>query len=186
MLVSMPMPMPPNGTDDGMEMMSMEMVMTFSDWDAYQLKLLFRSWDIEEKWQFALSWFAVVFAVIFYHWMKCIYRKLSNLLQTTHTTEVPLLNSSHTVSYPRQIVLIEDALTVTYFQLTIIRAFWNALIYGMALMLMLVAMTYNSSLFVALLIGYFIGDAIFQELPNDICNRQHGNNIDHKNIESCH
>ena len=162
----------------------MEMVMTFSDWDSYQLKLLFRSWDIQEKWQFAFSWFAVVLAVIFYHWMKSVYRKLTVLLESTNTAEVSLLNNARTVSYSRQITLIDDVLTVTFFQLTFIRAFWNSLLYGMSLMLMLVAMTYNSSLFVALMIGYFLGDLLFQELPNNSQNR-HANG-DHKDAAECH
>ena len=46
------------------------MVMTFGDWSDYRLKLLFDSWNIEEKWQFLLSWMFVVMAVIFYHFLK--------------------------------------------------------------------------------------------------------------------
>ena len=160
-----------------MEMMVMEMVMTFSDFDAYQLKLLFRSWDIQTKTQFALSWFAVMFAVIFFHFMKYCYRKLSAMLEesdvpTNQTT--PLLTAK------------KDSDTKSkydYRHLLVARAALNALIYGWALMLMLVSMTYNSSLFCALVIGYFFGDLIFQELP------QRGARTDiylTNDCESCH
>ena len=36
--------------------MGMEMVMTFGKWSDYQLKIVFNGWDVQEKWQFALSW----------------------------------------------------------------------------------------------------------------------------------
>jgi hypothetical protein len=47
------------------------------------------------------------------------------------------------------------------FILRIIHAFMSAVIYGLALLLMLVAMTYNVGLFLALLVGYFLGDLLF-------------------------
>jgi len=31
-----------------------EMTMTFASWSAYKLKILFDSWDVETKWEFAL------------------------------------------------------------------------------------------------------------------------------------
>lgn len=46
-------------------------------------------------------------------------------------------------------------------QLKVIHALLSSLNYGLALMLMLVAMTYNPSLFVALMVGYFLGDFLF-------------------------
>lgn len=43
----------------------------------------------------------------------------------------------------------------------LLHAFISAIQYGLSLMLMLVAMTYNPSLFVALITGYFVGDFLF-------------------------
>lgn len=37
--------------DDGS---SMSMTMTFSSWSAYKLKILFDSWNVDTKWEFAL------------------------------------------------------------------------------------------------------------------------------------
>ena len=43
----------------------------------------------------------------------------------------------------------------------LLHAFLSAVGYGLALLLMLVAMTYNVGLCIALVVGYFIGDLIF-------------------------
>ena len=48
-----------------------------------------------------------------------------------------------------------------YFWFRILHAILSGLNYGIALMLMLIAMTYNPSLFLALIIGYCTGDFIF-------------------------
>ena len=41
--------------------------MTFGSWKDYQLQLLWESWDIQEQWQYALSWIVVFLAVVLYH-----------------------------------------------------------------------------------------------------------------------
>ena len=56
------------GDDD--DSMSSSMSMTFSTWSTYQIQILFSSWDISTKWQYVLSWFTVVLAVIVYHAMR--------------------------------------------------------------------------------------------------------------------
>ena len=48
--------------------------------------------------------------------------------------------------------------------LRIVHSVLGAIHYGLSLLLMLVAMTFNSALFVALIIGYLIGDYIFYHL----------------------
>lgn len=145
---------------DDMPGMDMEMVMTFSDFSAYELKLLFESWNITTKTEFALSWFAVMFAVIFFHGMKYTYRYLTNLLE--NYDNAPLASradGSSEESTPK------NSNPYTFTQLLVVRSFLNAIIYAWALFLMLVSMTYNSSLFCALVVGYFFGDLIFQEIP---------------------
>ena len=59
--------------------------------------------------------------------------------------------------------LLENSTTISMsFKLRVARhAFVSAVNYGFALMLMLVAMSYNCSLFLALMVGYFLGDMIF-------------------------
>ena len=81
--------------DDGSSM-----AMTFSSGSSYKLKLLFSSWDITEKWQFALTWFAVILAVVFYHWMKVwisAVEKEMKLVHSGHRISSPLLARSATV-----------------------------------------------------------------------------------------
>jgi hypothetical protein len=143
--------------------MEMSMVMTFSDFDAYELKLLFESWDITTKTQFALSWFAVMFAVIFFHGMKWTYRQLTTMLENFDDghSSPPLLSKADGSSE----AVPKKKSPYTFTQLLVARSLLNAVIYAWALFLMLVSMTYNSSLFCALIVGYFFGDLIFQEIP---------------------
>ena len=56
MTEEMNMPTTTNSSDMDMGGMSMEMVMTFGDWRDYQLKIVFDGWDVQTKFQFALSW----------------------------------------------------------------------------------------------------------------------------------
>lgn len=150
--------------------------MTFSDFDEYKVKILFDDWNVTEKWQFVLSWFAIVLATIIYHWMKYITRwlnytmdqlemKIGRQSMTAAITGVAALSSDST-SEP----VNEQEVNSHLMKLHIARAFWNALEYGWALLLMLVAMTYNSSLFVALIVGYFFGELIFQSMP--VCGKR--------------
>lgn len=54
-------------TDDA----SSQFSMTFSSWSIYKLQFLFLSWDIQTPWQFTLTWFAVAFAVVVWHFLGC-------------------------------------------------------------------------------------------------------------------
>lgn len=51
--------------------------------------------------------------------------------------------------------------TLRYIMLRLLHSILSGLNYGVALLLMLVAMTYNPSLFIALMIGYAVGDFLF-------------------------
>ncbi len=56
------------------------------------------------------------------------------------------------------------------FLLRLLHSLVSALSYGLALMLMLVAMTYNPSLFLSLVVGYGLGDFLFFTLIRDRMN----------------
>ena len=134
------MPMPMNSTNTtkqmGMSMdMNMEMVMTFRPWNEYQLKLLFDSWNIEEKWQFGLSIVAVILACI-------ASRGLRRVNTYLHKKYLIIGNKQNKL----WLVLYSTSSGINY---------------GLTLMLMLVSMTYNPVLFVSLMIGYGIGEGIF-------------------------
>ena len=148
---------------DDMDMgnMGMEMVMTFGDWKDYKLKLLFSDWDIKEKWQFALSWIAVMLAVVLYHALKYYEGKLeehmlqilkNNAAEIEHEQNIKqiLMGATAPSAKPHQ--------TPYFLRLRVMHSLVAGIGYGVALMLMLVAMTYNPSLFVALMVGWVLGD----------------------------
>eukprot|EP01031_Cornospumella_fuschlensis_P039637 gene39637-48255_t len=145
--------------DDNMGMGMMPM--TFGQWSDYKLKLLFESWDIKEKWQFALSWFAVVLAVVVYHGLRYCIGEIELWMSDWRRRSYGTSSSS---SYGTSLLKKEEKVLfvsssnpkANHIRLRLLHAFLSALQYGMALMLMLVAMTYNPSLFLALVVGYFI------------------------------
>ena len=72
------------------------MSMTFSSWDQYQVNILFIGWEINSPLEFALSWFAVAFATIFYRYMVFLNRFIqlfiiSNLWKGLYCTMLPFL-----------------------------------------------------------------------------------------------
>lgn len=145
--------MPEKGSSDTSSSMSS----TFSDWGSYQLQLLFRGWDIKTQWEFILTWFAVFLAVMCIHFIECASTSMrSSMLQIirkrngqtiTHEGDHTALQIKPSGSRPFGWVIIK----LIYGTITGLR-------YGLSLMLMLVATSYNPSLFVALVLGFFTGD----------------------------
>jgi hypothetical protein len=162
----------------------MSMSMTFSSWSTYQIQILFSSWDISTRWQYVLSWLAVALAAVFYHamryWVQGIEADLKILLIAEAGMAKPLMSSIDTSSSK----LISEQNIAKIFQLRIFHAFMNCLTYGVSavtlslsplsfshrllllfpqlgLMLMLIAMTFNPGIFLALVVGYFFGDLFF-------------------------
>ena len=161
----------------GDDSMSMSMVMTFGKWSDYKMQLLFTSWDIKTKSQYMIAWFGVVLAVICWHALKyfltnSVEESIKHLLTKTKTshddTEYSNINVSQIPpdSYKgTSTLLLADGKSATTWKrilvLRIVHALIASCIYGLALMLMLVSMTYNCGLFLALMVGYFLGDGIF-------------------------
>jgi hypothetical protein len=152
----------------------MMMVMTFGSWSDYQLKLLFEGWDITTKGQFALSWFAVVAATAAYQgikfWLityetKMLHRLSKRSSSGNSTEEGRKLEVESSVfanggSLADALVDSSSAINLSLKE-RVVHAVVSAINYGFALLLMLVAMTYNPSLFLALVVGYGAGDMIF-------------------------
>ena len=145
----------------------MTMVMTFRDWSEYQIKILFDGWNVTTKGQFALSWFAIVAACILYHALKYYQVRMEarkalidkKIYMSSDALTQGILKDGLDFNTPivESGVLYMDAEMKFNIQHAILVAF-N---YGLSLMLMLVAMTYNSWLFVALMVGWGIGDYTF-------------------------
>ena len=180
--------------DDNGDMSGMMMVMTFGSWSDYQLKLLFESWDIKNRWQFALSWLAVVGATISYQGIKfwLIYYETNLMIKATKrssiadqvedTNELPVNVFSNGGSLMDS--LLDSSMMNMSFKERIVHAFVSAVNYGFALLLMLVAMTYNPCLFLALVVGYGLGDVVFF---NKICSQRSSKYASVPNgIKECH
>lgn len=135
------------------------MDMAFSSLKSYQLTLLFSSWQIKHPWQFALAWFFVFLASMLYHYMKVLVtlveEKIWRIKNNGSGEGMPLLG--------RGLAIPTSSSQMKY---RLLHAILNSLTYALALLLMLVAMTYNSALFIALVLGYGVGDFIFfAEIP---------------------
>lgn len=152
------------------------MVMTFGDWGDYQLQLIFDSWTIKTKTQYFFSWIFIVFAVVCWHGLKYIQstmiegsirkgslnprsdshddveyttiRNFKSKAEKQNSSSVQMLHSNPSQFERRWVLRLTHSLI-------------SAASYGLALLLMLVSMTYNCGLFLALVIGYFIGDLLF-------------------------
>ena len=168
---------PAMNMDDDMDMdMDGGMVMTFSDFSQYKLKILFDDWDVQTKWQFLLSFIAVVIAGICYHYLRYNVAVLEQRLRDaiSASIESSIYDPVHTNSEGLLISGISKGsmnsyngkrrplpITRNIRGLCLYRSALSTLMYALALMLMLVAMTYNSWLFISLAVGYFIGDYLF-------------------------
>lgn len=154
----------------------MDMVMTFSDFSQYKLKILFDDWDVQTKWQFLLSFIAVVIAGICYHYLRYNVAVLEQRLRDSISASIEssIYDPVHTNSEGLLISGISKGsinsyngkkrplpITRNIRGLCLYRSVLSTLMYSLALMLMLVAMTYNSWLFISLAVGYFIGDYLF-------------------------
>jgi len=163
--------------------------MTFQEWSQYQVKILFDGWDVQTKGQFAASWFAIVVAVIAYHMLKYYIEYFEYYVKSIQVKRDSIDSKPLTASLHHNPVIrkdsaqeLEPSLTSTmvpnnsygaapeYYdgsslkvpgRFLVAHALLTGLNYGLSLMLMLVAMTYNPSLFLALVVGWVAGDGIF-------------------------
>ena len=127
---------------------------TFKSWSDYKLKLLFDSWNITEGWQFALTWVAVVISVVTYHFME--YFRVT--LQHGMLTLLSNLQDGQADKILRP---------GGWFLLKVAYGSVVACNYALSLMFVLIAITFNPSLFLALFVGYLIGGYICCELNID-------------------
>jgi Ctr copper transporter family len=157
--------------------MQMSMVMTFGKWEDYKLKLVFDSWDIQTKTQYFFTWVFVVLAVIAWHGLKHLQTTLveENMKSVMLNSKIMSHDEGDFVSNNPQIeatksgsgsnfLLPDGKLTLSSRKFWILRlthSLLSTLMYALALLLMLVSMSYNCGLFLALLVGYFAGDLIF-------------------------
>jgi len=107
--------------------------LVFSDWSSYQLVLLFESFNIQEPWQFALTFFAVAFAAIVVNALSA----LQHFLMTAMSTMAK--ESDDDNKRPHAWIAMKGVVALI-----------SGLQYALSLLLMLVAMSFNPSLLLAL------------------------------------
>ena len=165
--------------DDTDGSMDMSMTMTFGSWSDYDLKIVWDAWDVKTKGQFALSWFAVLFLTISYQAIKYWYASLETRMialclkrngsgdlsamqvdKASSDLSTPISGLKST-AYEALLDNVVGGNCDIPFKYIILHAAVASLNYALALILMLVAMTYNPSLFMALVVGYFLGDLLF-------------------------
>lgn len=158
--------------------------MTFSPWSEYQVSILWSSWDVKTRWEFFLSWCAVVLATVVYYGIRFLIHLVEDQMEGTpplkveRTTGNGSYQGSDEVNQPMitkpnpeiarvgsvlpDVMVYEEKISVAkYWWFRLLHAVLSGLNYGLALLLMLVAMTFNPSLFLALMVGYSIGDFVF-------------------------
>lgn len=164
--------------------MEMDMVMTFQSWSSYQLQIVFEHWNVTTKWQFAGSWFAIVFLTVAYHGLKFTIAKMEALENSGNYKRYYLGDSSganvmgldnNNASLVTGVGSKTDAQVtgISSLKYKLQHAAMTGVSYGFSLILMLVAMTYNPWLFVALMIGWTLGDFIFNPMIADLMRRTH-------------
>jgi len=177
-----------NGSSNDDDMMMMMMPMTFSSWKSYKLQILFTSWDVQTVPQYIASWFLIVILCILLHVLRCsiavislsmklkreptymINNNIKNTIGLGFTSESSInslpIDSSNLIdsSDKKRKNVIDRMIDILRNRpilfLRLMHASCTAINYGLSLLLMLVAMTYNPGLFLALVVGYFFGDLL--------------------------
>lgn len=176
---------------DDMDMGSM--AMTFSNLGAYKVKILWGWWDVQTRWEFFFSACAVVMLCLLYHAVRRTQgRMLRELISAAkHPSAAPSeelggltspLIGSHK-SNNGAIASSSSSSGATGSRagkgLRVKRlkyAATAAVGYALALLLMLIAMTYNSGLFLVLVFGYFLGEFLLCE----------GSSVPMLRLDHCH
>ncbi len=115
----------PHTHDHAMHTSEMTMSMTFSAWSDYKLKLLFTWWDINDPWQYVLSWIVVVVCMVLFHLMKYVLVVIEREMKQVNST------SSSKVWYIAKLVPLVPGGSVLM-KLRVIHALFNASMYAVS------------------------------------------------------
>jgi Ctr copper transporter family len=127
--------------------------------------LLFRNYIITEPYQFVLTWFLVMFSVVVYYLLRQLLatmdQSMISALGACHGGDKHESSSDMTSMYSTKNLIMKPLKRpVGWRSLKLIHSTIAGVNYGLSLMLMLVAMTFIPSLFLALFIGSVIGEYI--------------------------
>jgi hypothetical protein len=122
--------------------------------------------------QFLMSWISVFFLTVLYHVLRYAIIVIERSM-TLHNTEFVQTDSTANNRSLNSLEMgVEDSLLLASgsrhgnniqwgFRMRVTHCIVAGVTYSLALFLMLVAMTYNSTLFLALVFGYGFGDFLF-------------------------
>ena len=142
----------------------------FQNWDSYQLRLLFSSYDITETWQFALTWFAVVFTVIIHSTLGYVMISFDDtMISALGGFEAPCgANIRRSICDNFRDSRKRLSRPVGWQSVKLVHALLSGVRYGLSLMQMLIAMTFNPSLFLALIVGRIVGEYMCCDYHHDL------------------
>lgn len=139
--------------------MLMKMTSTFREWNSYHVTVLFPWWDVKTHWGYICTWIIVCMIAMMYQAIKAI----------VYGVEVKMAAPS---CYRRQLTWVNAICQYlpdnNLLFLRIVHAITHAVSYFISIILMLISMTFNPGIFVALIIGYWVGDLSFEVLHDDI------------------
>ena len=134
-----------------------------------QTKLLFRSWDITEPYQFVLTWFAVMFIVITYfvlaQFIAAMDWSMINLLTAEREKDAKIQSSLFLYNIEQ---FQRSPRPVGWSSLKVLHSLVTGFNYGLSLMIMLIAMSFIPSLFLAIFIGGCIGEFLTCDFRLDL------------------
>ena len=162
----------------GMDM-SMSMCFGCGNYNSYSndspIYVVFHFWAVKTKTAYVLSCFAIVFLAFFWrflskieadyssHLLKELQKAQNHLIQLSSPKATDTMLGNENL---KQISKLHSVPLGGYLLLlTTTDSFLKGLLYGLALFLMLVAMTYNYGLVGSLIAGYFLGELFFGVNP---------------------
>jgi hypothetical protein len=126
--------------------------MIFSNWNDYQIDLLFSFWKISSAFQLAISLLIVFFASTTLHWINfktscleiTIHKKILFYARLEDNTSLPPTNQMWRYTFYRAVYSIISGITIC-----------------LDFLVMLTVMTFQPTFMVAVILGYGFGDYLF-------------------------
>lgn len=150
----------------GMGGMSMSMAMTFSSFWETHVTVLWDWWAVSEPAGYSATCFIVAVSSVLYHALLRYKTKTyvemtvkKDGIEVSPSLNAPLMGNSNYNSTVNGPSAMGSPTRMKRMKFALI----SALCYAVSLLLMLVAMTYNTGLFISLVTGYFIGVYVFGE-----------------------
>ena len=141
------------------------MSMTFDGWSTYKMKLLFDGWDVATQWEFGLTCIAVAFFAVIYQSLRFLVFVVEDTMHppgSSYSTFESVERGGYRSAEAVPLTNKEGVLSAEkYFWFRVLHSVLSAATYGLAIILMLMAMSFNPSIFISLVAGYGLGDFIF-------------------------